>query len=398
MTNWPTLDHRNRALRRGIRTLWVALALAGCGGGVDSGGTGSSTFASGTITGFGSVIVNGVHFDDGHASVTDADGTPRSRDDLRLGMTTEIRGSAIGTDATGTVVSTASSIAFGSGLLGPIASIDLTAGQLVVLGQTVDINTSTVFDDTSVSGGLPSLAIGDVVEVYALFDAATGHYTATRIERRTGVVATFVLRGVVSQFDATGKAFNIGSERISYAAFGGALPATLANGSMVRVHLRVAQIAGVWQVSALSDGVQRPMDQDDVRLEGLVSAFVSAAQFSVNGVAVDASALNPAGVALGVRVEVEGTARAGVLVASKVEVKTAGDVAGEDFELRGPISSPDATAHSFVLRGVTVVYSTTTTEFRDGTAAGLIAGASIEARGRLSADGTQLVATRITFR
>ena len=393
MTKRPDHDHLP-PLWRALRAVALALALAGCGGGVDSGGTGSSTFASGPVTGFGSVIVGGVHFDDSRASVTDADGTARNRDDLRLGMTTEIRGSAVGIDATGASVSTASSIAFGSDLLGPIAAIDATAARLVVLGQTVDIDAATVFDDVSVSGGLAALALGDVVEVYALFDASTGHYTATRIERKS-VVASFVLRGVVSQFDATAKAFSIGTQRISFAAFGGTLPATLANGRIVRVRLRTVQVSGVWIVSALNDGAPAPMDHDDVRLEGLISAFTSAMQFSVNGVAVDASALNPAGVALGVRVEVEGTVRAGVLVASRVEVQPAD---GQDFELRGLIASPDPVAHSFVLRDVTVVYSLITTEFRNGTAAALTTGASIEARGRLSPDGTRLLATRITFR
>ena len=393
MTNQP---HPGRS-RRSMRALLLALILAGCGGGVDSGGTGSPTFASGTITGFGSVIVNGVHFDDVQATVTDADGTSRSRDDLRLGMTTEIRGTALATDSSGTTVSTASSIAFGSDIVGPISRIDVAGGQLVVLGQTVDIVSTTVFDDFSVSGGLAALRVGDITEVYALFDVATGHYTATRIERRSAVV-TYALRGVVSLLDTTAKAFNIGGERISYAVFSGALPATLANGSIVRVRLRLAQVAGVWLVSALNDGVRRPQDQDAVRLEGRVTAFTSAARFSVNGVAVDASAIAAtAGVALGVRVEVEGTARAGVLVASEVKVQTDGDVAGQDFELRGLVTAPNAAALSFVLRGVTVVYAAAT-DFRNGTAAGLTPGALVEARGQLSPDGTKLIATRITFR
>jgi hypothetical protein len=140
------------------------------------------------------------------------------------------------------------------------------------------------------------------------------------------------------------------------------------------------------------------MDSDQVRLVGLVSTFASATQFSVDGVAVDASAVNPTGVALGVRVEVDGTARGGVLVASKVEVKTPGDAAGGDFELRGAVASPDPASLSFVVRGVTIVYSLVTTEFDNGTAAGLTSGANVEVRGRLSPDGTRLLATRITFK
>ncbi len=65
------------------------LAACGGGGGVDTGGTGGAVpaVASGPITGFGSVIVGGVRFDDSSAEVEDLDGTRRSRDELRLGMT-----------------------------------------------------------------------------------------------------------------------------------------------------------------------------------------------------------------------------------------------------------------------------------------------------------------------
>jgi hypothetical protein len=116
-------------------------------------------------------------------------------------------------------------------------------------------------------------------------------------------------------------------------------------------------------------------------------------------VSVDASHITPpAGLGLGVRVEVEGTASGNVLIASKVEIETLGDIEDEGFELRGAIASLDVTHLSFVIRGVAVTYSLTTTDFRNGTAANLVQGANVEARGSLSPDGTRLLATRITFR
>jgi hypothetical protein len=394
-------DRGSHAARYCGRALWLAfVVMVGCGGGVDSGGTGGASFASGPITGFGSVIVNGVRFDDTNATVSDDEGAPRNRDELRLGMTAEIRGSAITTDTTGSNVSTASSIAFGSEILGKIDSIPPAGNQIVVLGQIVDINAATVFDDLSVSGGLPALRPNDVVEVYALFDAATSHYTATRIERKGTTVAAYRLRGLVSNLDPTAKTFNIGSETISYFGFAGQAPAALANGNFLRVRLQTAKdVNGVWLVAALKDGVQKPRDMDEVRLEGLISTFTSPTQFSVNGVAVDASGANPpAGLGRGVRVEVEGTAGGGVLVARKVQVKTPDDVVNQGFELRGPITSVDTPNLSFVLRGVTVRYFIPATDFRGGTPAGLATGVNVEARGLLSADGTRLLATRITFK
>jgi hypothetical protein len=386
--------------------LWARLAcliftLAGCGGGVESGGTGISTasYANGPITGFGSVIVNGVRFDDSAASVADDAGNTRSRDDLRLGMTIEVRGSAILVDAAGTSVSTATSIAFRSEILGRVDSVNVAGNQLVVLGQGVDVTPATVFDNLSLTGGLAAINLADVVEVYGQYDVATGRYVATRIERKSGTVASFRLRGLVRNFDAISKSFSLGSERISYAAYAGTLPPNLANDNFVRVSLQTTPLAGVWQMLGATEGVQPPRDDDEVRLEGLISAFTSATVFSVNGLPVDASRITPlAGLAVGVRVEAEGTAQGGVLQATKLKIKTASDVADQTFDVRAPITSVDTANLSFVLRGITVVYSLTTTDFRNGTAANLAPNLNVEARGTLSADGTRLQATRIVFR
>jgi len=160
--------------------LLAGVLAAGCGGGVDSGGTGvqPTSFASGPITGFGSVIVNAVHYDDAQATVRDGSGALRSRDDLRLGMTIDVRGSAIVVDANGRPVSSASSIVFASEIVGPVATNDLAARTMTVLGQTVDIATSTVFGE-SLAGGQAALVVGTVVEIYATLDVASGRYAAT---------------------------------------------------------------------------------------------------------------------------------------------------------------------------------------------------------------------------
>ena len=79
--------------------LLANLVLSGCGSGggdhagVDSGGTGS--FATGTIAGFGSIVVNDIRWDDRRATVRDAYGNERAARDLRLGMVVEIEGSAL---------------------------------------------------------------------------------------------------------------------------------------------------------------------------------------------------------------------------------------------------------------------------------------------------------------
>ena len=394
-----TYDHHRigRLGRVWVCALLFVLALGGCGRGVDSGGTGArASSASGPITGFGSVIVNGVHFDDSSASVTDADGTVRSRDELKLGMTTTIRGSALMVDSNG-ARSIATSIVFGSAIFGPVDNIDTVAKTLVVLGQTVDVR-STVFD-SSLNGGLAALFVSDVIEVYALFDALNNHYSATRIERKTNISA-YRLRGVVSNLDTATKAFNIGSERISYAGVPESeVPTALANGRFVRVQLQIVPVSGVWLASRLQDGVHQLEDRDEARVEGLISDFTSSAQFSVDGVSVDASHASVAGataLGLGIRVAVTGAASSGVLVANEVQTKTETDVENEGFELEGAISTIDTANKTFVLRDVTVDYSGSV-EFRDGTISDLAVGKVVEVKGTLSADSTGLQAIRIRF-
>ncbi|HEY5324044.1 MAG TPA: hypothetical protein VIK58_14550, partial [Caldimonas sp.] len=96
-----------RARHLFIQLAAAALLLAGCGGGgsagPSSGGTGvaPTSFTAGHISGFGSIIVNGVRYDDSAALVTDDDGNRSSREALKLGMHVEIHGGGISDDGKG---------------------------------------------------------------------------------------------------------------------------------------------------------------------------------------------------------------------------------------------------------------------------------------------------------
>lgn len=396
------LQHLHSAARH-ARTfggmLLTSLFLVACGGGVESGGTGgnaSASYVSGPITGFGSVIVGGVRFDDTRAAVTDADGDTRSRDDLKLGMTINVRGTPIAGDSS----SAATSIVYGSAIVGPVSAINAGAASLTVLGQSVDVLATTVFDE-SLSGAIAALSVGDVIEVYALLDTATQRYSATRIERKA-VGSGYQLRGMVVGLNTVTRTFMVGSARISYAALSGDdVPAGLANGSIVRVVVRTTSVAGVLDALRLRIGVTPPRDFDDVRIEGLISAFTSSAVFSVDGVPVNAAQASfpdgTAGLAVGVRVALQGTVANGVLNVSRVQVKSQAEVENDGFELRGLVTGLNLTTQRFTLRGVSVDFSGPV-EYRDGTQTDLQALASVEVRGRLSPDGTRLVATRITFK
>ncbi len=385
-------------------TLGAAALLAACGGGGggDSGtGTGGTTatassYAQGPIDGFGSVIVGGVRYDDSQASVSDEDGNPSSSAALKLGMTVQIDAGRID-NAAGTA--TALRIRFGSELLGPVGSIDLTASTMVVLGQTVLVTTSTVFD-TSLSGGLNALAAGTVVEVHGILDNNTGRITATRIEAKAAATA-YRLRGVVAGLDTTAKTFRIGSELISYASLAAAdVPAGLANGQVVRVLLQTTQAGGAWVATKLRGGLRLPDINGAAHVEGLITAFTSSTAFSVNGLVVDASGATfpdgSSGIVLGARVEVTGTVTNGVLVASKVEIQDRRDPGPRPLELHGEIGNLDTTAKTFALRGLTVWYGGSV-QYRSGSEASLANGKRVEVRGVLATDRTRLEATRIEF-
>jgi Domain of unknown function (DUF5666) len=407
------LTRLNDLSRRPVRGLMLlicaALAITACGGGGDGGNAAQSTasgstFASGPITGFGSVIVNGVRFDDSNATVTDDDGIGHRSDELRLGMMTEIDSAAITGDDNGGLRSLARAIRFGSEIVGPVTSVAADGSSLVVLGETVKVNPTTLLDDRLV-GGLAALVPGtSVVEIHGVLDVTTGIYTATRIEPKPNALF-FKLRGVVSNIDKTAHTLRIGSgtETVSYDAIAANVPAALDNGLLVRVRLQTTQVAGQWVAATIVSGVRKLEDHDEAEIEGTITAstFETDKKFSVNGIAVDASnAVFPngsAGIVLGARVEVKGKAVAGVVIATRVNVEDEHDREVEGFELHGAISALDATAKTFVLRGVTVSFAATTIEFRKGTVADIANGKKVEVKGVRSADGSTLTATRISF-
>ena len=391
----------SRALQLIAKMLFVAILLTGCGGGGSGSTTGAtqSSFTAGPITGFGSVIVNGIRFDVSTATVANDDDEAQSESDLKLGMLAEVEAGEITVDSTGSH-GNAKAIHFRSAIIGPVGAVDTTAKTLVVLGQPVDVTSTTVFDER-LPAGLGSIAKGDVVEVFGMLNKTTGHYTAKRIAPKPNA-PFFKLRGVVSNLDTVAHTFKIGSETISYAGLAAdQVPADLANDLLVSVKLETAQVNGVWVATKLKDATRHMAEHDEAELRGLVTSVTSQTQFSVDGIAVDASRAQffPAGaiVAVGVEVEVEGTASNGVIMATKVSIETEDDDELAGFELHGAISTLNTTTKTFVLRGVTVSYGGTAVVFKGGMESDLADGRRVEVKGTLSTDGTMLQATTIRF-
>ncbi|WP_148862831.1 DUF5666 domain-containing protein [Marinobacter fonticola] len=304
-----------------VAVLGTLLSACGGGGGSD-GSTDSSTDSSSTttnkttmgrISGFGSVIVNGVHYDVEGASVT-SDGVSITEADLKVGMIVRVKGQSNG-DGTGTAVS----LSFDDDLEGPVSSVDPTNKQFVVLGQTVIVSADTVFDGIT----FDTLIADTVVEVSGFFDS-TGNIRASLVEKSDST--DFETKGRISGLDTAAETFLLGGLTVSYT--GAVLDdiAALAEGLFVEVKTSQPLQNGVLiaeKIEAEEEGVDVE-EGEELEISGIITDF-SSDGFAVNGqaVRVDAGTEFDGGSAIGlandVRIEVEGQVDAsGVLVAEEV--------------------------------------------------------------------------------
>ena len=389
-----------------LAALAAAAVLTACGGGgsadasaTSAGSVTPTAFTQGTITGFGSIVVNGLRFDESAASVSDDAGNPGTAQSLRLGMRVEVDHAGVDASAS---TARAAAVRYGSLVLGPVATVDAAGNTLTVLGQVVDVTPGTVFSET-LAAGLSAVAAGAVIEVHGLADAATGHITATRVEA-AGSATRYKLRGTLAGLNTSAKTFNIGAAAISYAALAStAVPSTLADGVALRVDLATAQSGGFWVASAL--GVKGPRSDHANGLgghvRGKITAFTSATRFTVDGVVVDAGTATfpdgSSGLALGVEVEVDGTVSNGVLVATKVSLESrhhADD--SRQWHLFGAITALDTGAKTLVVRGVTVSWGIATSCV-GGSVADLAVGRKVHVKGTVGSTRTQVQAAVVTF-
>ncbi len=292
-------------------------------------------------------------------------------------MTIDVRGSAIVVDGSGTPASTASSIVFASEIVGPVAANDVAARTLTVLGQTVDIAASTVFDE-SLAGGQAALVVGTVVEIYATLDVATGRYAATRVEAKPAGT-TFSLRGIVSGLDTVARTFSFGSARISYPA-SRAVPSTLANGRFVRATLAAApgrrrrpdRRRRCPTARRRSRTTTRPSSKAGSAPSPRPPRSASTARRSTRAAPASTTAATASRSAPGSRSRARSPA--GVLVATRVKVEQRRRRrATRSSRSAAAIVSLDTVAKTFVVREVTVSYAGSV-DFRDGTAADLAVG------------------------
>jgi hypothetical protein len=308
-------------------TFFTALLLAGIvvactGPGSGFAGIGGSGYIStGTVTGFGSVFVNGVEFAT-DAAVFDVEDSNASQQDLRVGMVVQVRGQINNDGITGT----ATAIRYGDDLQGPISAIsvnsDMTLKTLTLLGTTVMVaNADTAFNGV----GFGALQLGQVVEVSGFYDHQN-RLRASYLELRASsfdASSPVEITGPIS--DLSGGLFRVRGVQVDARA---ANLEHLADGLQPAVMVEVKGRYDVASNTITASDVQgedlRLVDDGrDVSIEGYVTRYVSAADFDLNGQPVNASlaSLEPDNLQLGagIRVEAEGVISNGVLQARELE-------------------------------------------------------------------------------
>lgn len=355
------------------RRAWIVTTgavLSGCGGGSQfagspgTGGTGSPLYAQGSIAGFGSVIVNGITFNDLQAQVQ-LNGIVATAADLRLGMVADIEAER-GIDLT---IATASRIevwSIAQGLVSQISSSDF-----VVSGMTIQTKANTVFEGVATVGGL---SIGQAVTVWGLQVNADGSvWQATRVSTLPAL----------TQVVSSGQV-HVANQQLTLNAWvlAGSKLTELAAGSLVRVEGMPSMDGrdlNVTHVRSLAAAEVNPIE-GEVEIEGFVTALVSASRFTMGNIDVDISnaIYSPPGakLSLGARVEIYGTWVAGLLKAREVELE---DEQSEHLtEIRGTVTSFSSIA-DFVVRGQRCDASSA--EFSHGKASDLTIGAKVKVKG-----------------
>lgn len=239
--------------------------------------------AQGTITGFGDLTVNGARYDADDALIL-IDAQPGLLSDLKVGHVVTLTG-RIGSAG---LAGEASTIHMQSRVTGPVETLDAGYGRLTVLSQTIRLGPDTNYSANIEPTTLDGLATGDRVRVSGYADAA-GNIRATRVET-VDTNSPLQLVGEVSRHDTANLLFAINQLTVDYgnAALIDLPGGAPGDGMMVKV------------IGTFSDGLfvaeqlfEEPLlggnDGQRVQLGGIVTRYVSVADFDVNHTAVGAN-------------------------------------------------------------------------------------------------------------
>lgn len=230
-----------KTLARRFATLLGACAatllLTHCGGvGEDgSGATPPDTYTTGVVNGFGSVVVNGTHFDVRSADIAVDGISGRRETDLRVGMVVEVTGRVAADGLTGT----ATRLRYESLLRGRLDAVSPTTLTMQVLSQQVSVDDTTVF---SGADGIDALAAGDQLQISGLRQP-DGTLRATFVSREAASSERQLVAFITAVSGNTVQLAGLSID-ITNAQLVDVTAASLAAGQLVRVELQAAPVGG----------------------------------------------------------------------------------------------------------------------------------------------------------
>jgi len=332
---------------------FLAISCGGGGGsvaGIDRGGI--RTVAVGPVTGFGSIWLNGERYDVDNATIS-VDGQPALQSDISIGQVVILTGEIDDS----TAARTADAVSYESNLEGPVAAVDLALGTLTVLGQTVFIDSRTVWGTGITPADLAGIKPGDLLEISGLVDNEQ-RLLATRVDLED-MLEGFTISGTVAGLQRDTLTFFIGGQRINYRdatleGFPGGEPS---NGDLVRVRTTPVVQATLRATSVAQRGTFVDVEEDDEgEIEGLITDFSGPTSFRVAGIPVRTDSNtrysdgNAAALAPNVRIEAEGRFDArGTLLASEIKFRTEGDA-----EIEATVDTIQATENQLIVFGIAV--------------------------------------------
>lgn len=286
-------------LARALAWTFLCWALSACGGGgggslLASGegvGTGGTGITMGTVTGFGSVVIDGVAYNSASpqyfAQSSLSEAAAATPADVGLGAQVQIDLDAQGSP---------SSVLVAPELVGAVTAVD-TNGFSVNSVRVQFNNQPSAGPRTYFTGLQGPAAVRNGMQVavsgaYGQDSAGTPRVQATLVERLPDANTILRSSGTVSGLNSASQSFQLGAMTVHYSASTPVLPAgaTLADGRFVKV----------WSKRALSHS-GTTLEADTLRVHSLlgrtgpaqISGLVSLLggnHFQVSGVTVDASA------------------------------------------------------------------------------------------------------------
>lgn len=358
------------------------LALTACGGG--GGGSQPAAVSSkttGAITGFGSVIVNGIEFSrkaglaDDKIKLGFDNLTAQSEDKLKAGMMVNITGTFNSTTGKGEY----EAIEFQPELRGRLDDngVDLVNDRITIMGRQVQIEANTQFDSLRDLAELSTDQGANVnhpeVEVSGILDN-NGILHATRVAKKllnfaNGGVAQ--IKGAIAASPVpTINGFTIGTSAIVVDAntvFANMARTDLPNSTGLVMEVKGTLTAGVFTATRVEKKLAFEAQlNDNVRIKGLAAGAVAANAFTINGpngpvtVKISANtaflsggaAATSAIVVAGATLEVEGTIdSSGAIVATKVAIELEKNL---KLEGNAAASAFNAVTNKLTLNGISV--------------------------------------------